>query len=66
MLLLVRNMGTWTGIRLVHGYVSEAGCGKTSLDGHLCYGRNHALQRVAAGQGDYNIYDVESVAICLC
>jgi hypothetical protein len=51
MLLIVPYMGAWTGVSLVHWHVSEAGCGKTPLDGHFCYGRSHALQRVAAGQG---------------
>ena len=65
LLLLMPLMGKWSGIRVVESFISEAGCGKTPLDAHFCYGRSHALHTVKAGKGDFDIHDAASAAYCL-
>ena len=46
-------------------FISEAGCGKTSLDGHCAYARSHLIRTVATGEGDFDIFDAETAAIAL-
>jgi hypothetical protein len=65
LLLLLPLMGRWTGIRVIQSFISEAGCGKTPLDGHFCFGRAHAVHTVKAGKGDFDIHDAASAAFCL-
>ena len=59
------KIGDWTGIKVTNHFISEAGCGKTSLDGHFAYARSHLIRTVATGEGTLDIFDAESAAIAL-
>lgn len=59
-------IGRWTRISITNWFISEAGCGKTPLDGHFCYNRSRLIQGVMTGKGKFDVYDAESACLCLC
>ena len=59
------KIGDWSGIHIINHFISEAGCGKTSLDGHFAYARSHLIRTVATGGRVFDIFDAETAAIAL-
>ena len=59
------KIGDWSGIHIINHFKSEAGCGKTSLDGHFAYARSHLIRTVATGGRVFDIFDAETAAIAL-
>lgn len=55
-------VGKFTGIRIIAHIVSEAGSGKSSLDGHFCYLIFWLIFVVTQGRGDANMYCAEDLA----
>ena len=59
------KIGDWSGIHIINHFISEAGCVKTSLDGHFAYARSHLIRTVATVGGVFDIFDAETAAIAL-
>lgn len=63
--LFLGYMGCFTRIRVILHYVSEAGCGKSTLDTHFCYVMKQIEDQVAAGRGAMDFVNAKTAACAI-